>query len=279
MYKHVFGPVPSRRLGKSLGVDIVTPKSCNLNCVFCECGATASLTLKRQSFKDVEEIKNEILSVLKEVVPDFITFSGSGEPTLSSDLGLLIDFIKKNTPCKVAVITNSLLLKNDEVIKDIQNADVIIPTINTTEQDIFEKIVRPDKDEKVEDVLRGLTKLSTSNFKGKIFLETFILESVNDNQNQIEKLAEFIKSLRYDKLQLNTLARPGAVRELRPVPLARMLEIKKILEDKGLHDVEVIKDLKEDEEKIEANPELIENMKKKRSYKQEEIDKIFKKTE
>lgn len=81
MYKHVFGPVPSRRLGKSLGVDIVTPKSCNLNCVFCECGATASLTLKRQSFKDVEEIKNEILSVLKEVVPDFITFSGSGEPT------------------------------------------------------------------------------------------------------------------------------------------------------------------------------------------------------
>lgn len=81
--------------------------------------------------------------------------------------------------------------------------------------------MRPDKDEKVEDVLRGLTKLSTSNFKGKIFLETFILESVNDNQNQIEKLAEFIKSLRYDKLQLNTLARPGAVRELRPVPLAR----------------------------------------------------------
>lgn len=89
----------------------------------------------------MEEIKNEILSVLKEVVPDFITFSGSGEPTtLSSDLGLLIDFIKKNTPCKVAVITNSLLLKNDEVIKDIQNADVIIPTINTTEQDILKKL-------------------------------------------------------------------------------------------------------------------------------------------
>ena len=96
MYKHVFGPVPSRRLGISLGVDLVVSKSCNLNCIFCECGATKKIQLERQRFKNMNEILNEIQSVLKDIRPDYITFSGSGEPTLSLDLGNISKAIKKD---------------------------------------------------------------------------------------------------------------------------------------------------------------------------------------
>ena len=122
MFKHVFGPVPSRRLGVSLGVDLVTPKSCNMNCVFCECGATRELKLKRESFKDIDEVKNEILEAIKIVKPDYITFSGSGEPTLSKDLGKIIEWIKSNLEIKVCVITNSLLLEDNEVVKRIRKS-------------------------------------------------------------------------------------------------------------------------------------------------------------
>ena len=284
MYKHVFGPVPSRRLGISLGVDLVLSKSCNLNCIFCECGATKKLQLERQRFKDMNEILNEIQSVLKDIKPDYITFSGSGEPTLSLDLGNISKAIKEDLKYKgkICLITNSLLLANQEVIKELEYIDLIVPTLNTLKQDIFEKIVRPDYRTSVDEIKKGFINLNNSNYKGKIWIEIFILENINDSEENFIEIADFLNSenIRYDKIQLNTIDRVGAERDLKAISFDKILKAKKILEENGLHNIEIIKSLNELEEnqKIQVNQELLDNMKQKRLYQEEEINKIFKKT-
>ena len=284
MYKHVFGPVPSRRLGISLGVDLVLSKSCNLNCIFCECGATKKIQLERQRFKDMNEILNEIQSVLKDIKPDYITFSGSGEPTLSLDLGNISKAIKEDLKYKgkICLITNSLLLANEQVIKELEYIDLIVPTLNTLKQDIFEKIVRPDYKTSVEEIKKGFINLNNSNYKGNIWIEIFILENINDSKENFIEIANFLNSenIRYDKIQLNTIDRVGAERDLKAISFDKILKAKKILEENGLHNIEIIKSLNELEEnqKIQVNQELLDNMKQKRLYQEEEINKIFKKT-
>ena len=284
MYKHVFGPVPSRRLGISLGVDLVVSKSCNLNCIFCECGATKKIQLERQRFKDMNEILNEIQSVLKDIKPDYITFSGSGEPTLSLDLGNISKAIKEDLKYKgkICLITNSLLLANEEVIKELEYIDLIVPTLNTLKQDIFEKIVRPDYRTSVDEIKKGFINLNNSNYKGKIWIEIFILENINDSEENFIEIANFLNSenIKYDKIQLNTIDRVGAERDLKAISFDKILKAKRILEENGLHNIEIIKSLNELEEnqKIQVNQELLDNMKQKRLYQEEEINKIFKKS-
>ena len=235
MYKHVFGPVPSRRLGVSLGVDLVVSKSCNLNCIFCECGATKKIQLKRQRFKDMNEILDEIQSVLKVIKPDYITFSGSGEPTLSLDLGNISKAIKEDLKYKgkICLITNSLLLANEQVIKELEYIDLIVPTLNTLKQDIFEKIVRPDYKTSVEEIKKGFINLNSSNYKGKIWIEIFILENINDSEENFIEIANFLNSenIRYDKIQLNTIDRVGAERDLKAISFDKILKAKRILEE------------------------------------------------
>ena len=283
MYKHVFGPVPSRRLGISLGVDLVVSKSCNLNCIFCECGATKKIQLERQRFKDMNEILEEISAVLKDIKPDYITFSGSGEPTLSLDLGNISKAIKEDLKYqgKICLITNSLLLADENLMKELEYIDLIVPTLNTLTQDIFEKIVRPDYRTSVEEIRKGFINLNNSNYKGKIWIEIFILENVNDSDKNFVDIANFLKSenIRYDKIQLNTIDRVGAERDLKAISFEKISRDKKILEENGLNNIEIIKSLGELEEdkKIQVNQELLDNMKQKRLYQEEEINKIFKK--
>ena len=283
MYKHVFGPVPSRRLGVSLGVDLVVSKSCNLNCIFCECGATKKIQLERQKFKNMNEILEEISAVLKDIQPDYITFSGSGEPTLSLDLGNISKAIKEDLKYqgKICLITNSLLLADESLMKELEYIDLIVPTLNTLTQDIFEKIVRPDYRTSVEEIRKGFINLNKSNYKGKIWIEIFILENVNDSDKNFVDIANFLKSenIRYDKIQLNTIDRVGAERDLKAISFEKISRAKKILEENGLNNIEIIKSLGELEEdkKIQVNQELLDNMKQKRLYQEEEINKIFKK--
>jgi len=283
MYKHVFGPVPSRRLGISLGVDLVVSKSCNLNCIFCECGATKKIQLERKRFKDMNEILEEISTVLKDIKPDYITFSGSGEPTLSLDLGNISKAIKEDLKYegKICLITNSLLLADENLMKELEYIDLIVPTLNTLTQDIFEKIVRPDYRTSVEEIRKGFINLNKSNYKGKIWIEIFILENVNDSDKNFVDIANFLKSenIRYDKIQLNTIDRVGAERDLKAISFEKISRAKKILEENGLDNIEIIKSLGELEEdkKIQVNQELLDNMKQKRLYQEEEINKIFKK--
>ena len=283
MYKHVFGPVPSRRLGISLGVDLVVSKSCNLNCIFCECGATKKIQLERQRFKDMNEILEEISAVLKDIKPDYITFSGSGEPTLSLDLGNISKAIKEDLKYqgKICLITNSLLLADVNLMKELEYIDLIVPTLNTLTQDIFEKIVRPDYRTSVEEIRKGFINLNKSKYKGKIWIEIFILENINDSDKNFVDIANFLKSenIRYDKIQLNTIDRVGAERDLKAISFEKISRAKKILEENGLNNIEIIKSLGELEEdkKIQVNQELLDNMKQKRLYQEEEINKIFKK--
>ena len=283
MYKHVFGPVPSRRLGISLGVDLVVSKSCNLNCIFCECGATKKIQLERQRFKDMNEILEEISTVLKDIKPDYITFSGSGEPTLSLDLGNISKAIKEDLKYegKICLITNSLLLADENLMKELEYIDLIVPTLNTLTQDIFEKIVRPDYRTSVKEIRKGFINLNNSKYKGKIWIEIFILENVNDSDKNFVDIANFLKSenIRYDKIQLNTIDRVGAERDLKAISFEKISRAKKILEENGLNNIEIIKSLGELEEdkKIQVNQELLDNMKQKRLYQEEEINKIFKK--
>lgn len=267
-----------------MGVDLVVSKSCNLNCIFCECGATKKIQLERQRFKDMDEILNEIQSVLKNIKPDYITFSGSGEPTLSLDLGNISKAIKEDLKYKgkICLITNSLLLANNQVIKELEYIDLIVPTLNTLKQDIFEKIVRPDYRTSVDEIKKGFVNLNNSNYKGKIWIEIFILENINDSEENFIEIANFLnlENIRYDKIQLNTIDRVGAERDLKAISFDKIFKAKKILEENELHNIEIIKSLNEldDNKKILINQELLDNMKQKRLYQEEEINKIFKKS-
>lgn len=276
MYKYLFGPVPSRRLGISLGFDLVAPKTCNMNCVFCECGVTRELTTERKSYIDVEEAKKEIKAILKTVKPDCITFSGDGEPTLSSDLGEMINWIKDNTDVKVVVITNSGLLYDKKVRDEIKRADVVIPTINSAIEVTMKKINRPKANITIKNIKKGIKALGEE-FEGKIYLETFIIEGINDSLEELDALYNFLKDVNYTKLQLNRLDRPGTEKWVQPASYERLDYIKKYLEEKGLHDIEILGKFHiEEKEKIEKNDELVENMKSKRVYSKEELDAIYK---
>ena len=175
----------------------------------------------------------------------------------------------------VCLITNSLLLNNDEVIKEVQRADLIIPTLNSVDDEIFHKINRPSKDIHVSMLMSGLKKLSAS-YNGKVFLETFIIEGLNDSEDHIKRMAEFLKTIRFTKIQLNSLARRGAESWVKPASIEALNNVKRIFVENGIENVEIVKELSERKEKIEMEEDLIENMKSIREYSEEEMEKIFK---
>lgn len=276
MYKYVFGPVPSRRLGISLGVDLVKEKRCNFNCVYCECGATEKYTEKRDHYVDLEQLKKEVSEVLKRVTPDYVTFSGSGEPTFNLDLGYISKWVKDNYKVKIALITNSSLLYRDEVIDEVLNFDLVMPTLNAVTEGIFQKINRTSKETNVEKVKIGLKKLSEK-YKGEIYLEFFIIEGINDLKEELDRYIEFLKEIKFTKLQLNSLARKGAEDWVKPASIKRLEEIKKYFEMGGICNTEIIGECSEEKDKLEIDKNLIKNMLEKRDYTEEELSKIYKK--
>jgi len=226
MYKHIFGPVPSRRLGVSLGIDLVPHKVCSLNCVYCECGKTTDLTLERKEYIPYQEVISELADFLsKNPKPDYITFSGSGEPTLNSRIGDIIEYIKFNYPdISLALLTNGTLLSDPEVRKEILGCDLVLPSFDAATQEAFEKINRPSPDISLESYLNGLIDLRRE-FKGKIWLEVFILNGFNDSDKDLEAMKEALLRINADSIQLNTLDRPGAVEGLKPVLEENLREI------------------------------------------------------
>jgi len=273
MYKYLFGPVPSRRLGKSLGIDVVNSKTCNMNCVFCECGLTKEFIKERKSYINLEEMKKEVLHALENIDFDCITLSGSGEPTLNKDLKEIINWLKKTTNKKIVLITNSGLLWKKELREDIKNLDVILPTINTVYNSTFKKINRAYEELDISQIKKGLKALGEE-FNGEILLETFIIEGINNTKKELDGLAEFLNSIKYGKLQLNTLDRKGTEAWVKPASKESLLKIKNYLELKNVKNVEIIGKFKT-EEKIEKNIELLKNMKSKRNYSEEELREIF----
>jgi wyosine [tRNA(Phe)-imidazoG37] synthetase (radical SAM superfamily) len=208
--RRVFGPVPSRRLGISLGVDIVPYKTCSLDCLYCECGRTTQLTTERRRFFPPRLLLDELASVLRTVPHlDHITFSGSGEPTLNSDLGWFIAEIKKMTSVPLAVLTNGTLLFHEDVRLDLLEADVVLPSLDAATAGSFARINQPAAGLDIASVIAGMAAFR-GDYAGKIWLEVFILRGINDQDDDIAALHDALKRIRPDKVQLNTLDRPPA---------------------------------------------------------------------
>ncbi len=238
MYKYLFGPVPSRRLGMSLGIDLVPHKVCTLNCVYCECGRTTNLTTERKEYVPVDEIFIELNRFLKEnPAPDYITFSGAGEPTLNSGIGEILSFIKVNYPnIPVAVLTNGTLLSNKQVRKELLKADLVLPSLDAATERTFRNINLPAKTLNIESYIQGIIDFRNE-YSGKINLEIFIIPGYNDNREELDSLKEAIHKINPDVVQLNTLDRPGTVKNLRS---ASNIELQKIVDYWKLDNVIII---------------------------------------
>ncbi len=210
-YRHIFGPVLSRRLGLSLGVDLVEHKTCSLNCIYCECGRTTDLTVERREYVPASEIIDELSLFLRDAPDlDYITYSGSGEPTLNTGIGTITKFIKENYPqYKVALLTNGTLFTDSNLIGEVKDVDLIIPSLDAVSKDVFLRINRPQKSLDIKRIIDGLISLRAS-FGGLIYLEIFIIPGVNDGEDEINRLVEVVKMIRPDKVQLNSLDRPPA---------------------------------------------------------------------
>jgi wyosine [tRNA(Phe)-imidazoG37] synthetase (radical SAM superfamily) len=238
MYQYLFGPVPSRRLGVSLGVDLVPPKVCSLDCVYCEVGKTTKLTTDRKEYFPADRIKRELVHWFENHRdPEYITFSGSGEPTLNTGLPLIIRYIKELRPhIPVAMLTNGTLFSSKEVRSALKNCDVVLPSLDAATQSIFEKINRPAPGLRVEDCIDGLVEFRKE-YSGEIRLEVFILPGYNDEERELLALKEAIARIRPDRVELNSLDRPGVLPGLSKAPRQ---ELERIVALWGMDNVEIV---------------------------------------
>ena len=238
MYKYLFGPVPSRRLGMSLGVDLVPHKVCSLNCIYCECGATTKLTTERAEYVPYNEVIQELGRFLgNKPALDYITFSGSGEPTLNSRIGDILKFIKQNyTNIPVAVLTNGTLLMNKQVRREILDADLVLPSLDVASDLSFRKINRPLYSLNIEDYIDGLIEFRKE-YKGKIWLEVLIIPGYNNSKQDLKLLKEAFNKIKPNSIQLNTLDRPGIIPG---IIAAGKEELEQIADFWGLDNIEII---------------------------------------
>lgn len=228
----IFGPVPSRRLGFSLGIDTVSHKTCSLDCIYCQVGRTTNKTVERKEYISCEDILPEIEEILKQKKRiDYITFSGSGEPTLNSRIKTMINNIKKLTSIPIVVLTNGTLLFQPRIREELMEADLIIPSLDAVSEEIFKKINRPHHSLEIDKVIDGLSAFSQE-FKGKIWLEIMVVKGINDSPEEIRRMAEVTDRVKLDKIQLNTVVRPPAEEFAQSVDLENLKKIKRTLGEK-----------------------------------------------
>lgn len=210
--KYLFGPVHSRRLGVSLGVDLMPFKTCSMDCVYCECGATTDLTAERREYVPTGEVIAELDGYLKDAPSlDVITFSGSGEPTLHSGIGDIIRHLKEHYPqYRIVVLTNGSLFWMEEVRKAVIDADILVPSLDAVTEDAVNGINRPAEGITAAKILGGLAALRRE-YSGELRLEVFVVPGMNDSDSELNKLKQACEAIRPDSIQLNTLDRPGTV--------------------------------------------------------------------
>jgi len=217
---YFYGPVPSRRLGFSLGVDLLPSKTCSFNCLYCQLGLSKKKTMRRFSFIKLSEFRKELKEVIeKNPKIDYITIAGSGEPTLHKDLDKIIALIKEVTKSKykIAVFTNSSLLYRKKVRDELREADLIVPSLDAATDKTFLKINRPLKGITLKRIISSLIQLRKE-FKGKIWLEIMLVSKINDSKEEIDKFKEIISKINPDKIQLNIPIRPAGVELSIPSP-------------------------------------------------------------
>jgi wyosine [tRNA(Phe)-imidazoG37] synthetase (radical SAM superfamily) len=221
-YRYVFGPVASRRFGRSLGVDIIPFKTCTYDCIFCQLGRTTNRTLKRYAHVPSRQVLEEVRRKLQEGArPDYITFAGSGEPTLNENLGFLIREVKKLSDVPVVVLTNGSLLSRAEVREELKSADIVKPSLSAGDEVMFQRINRPHPGIVFQEMVDGLIAFREV-FAGQIWLEVFLVEGLNATEREVEKIRLHIQKIRADRVQLNTAVRPTADKSAMAVPMERL---------------------------------------------------------
>ncbi|MCX8042570.1 MAG: radical SAM protein [Desulfobacterota bacterium] len=214
--KYVFGPVPSRRLGYSLGIDVIPFKTCTLDCVYCQLGPTTVRTLERRQWVPENDIIEEIKDTLaRHTGIDYLTFSGSGEPTLHAGIGRIIREIQAICAIPIAVITNGTLLFEQEVREGLMSADLVIPSVDCVSTKIFQRLNRPHPDLRMENILRGLETFS-HDYSGALWVEIMIARGFNDTAEELECIAKKLERVRIDKIQINTVTRPPSDTQIEP---------------------------------------------------------------
>jgi wyosine [tRNA(Phe)-imidazoG37] synthetase (radical SAM superfamily) len=226
---YVYGPVPSRRLGRSLGVDIVPFKTCTYDCIYCQLGRTTQKTVCRSPLAPVEDIIQEVQDALKRVPrPDYVTVSGSGEPTLHSELDEVVSRIKRLTDVPVAMITNGSLLFREDVRKACLMADVVVPSLDTGDDAMFQYVNRPHESLSFGEVVDGLAEFR-GEYRGQMWLEVFVLGGVTAVPDEILKIKQHTDRIKPDRIQLNTVVRPATEEYAFPVAAEEMAKLCNLL--------------------------------------------------
>ena len=225
-FRYIYGPVPSRRLGRSLGIDLVPRKICTYNCIYCQIGQTTKKTLLRREYVPEREVVEEIKTFLKEGSSsvDYLSLSGSGEPTLHSKIRSIIQSIKEITDIPVAVITNGSLLWKKKVREDLLQADVVLPSLNGVSGEVFMKINRSHKSLAAEEVIDGMVEFRKI-YRGKIWLEILFCKGVNDAPDELQRMKEAIERIQPDLIHLNTVVRPPSEDWVKALSRGEMEEI------------------------------------------------------
>lgn len=220
--KYVYGPVPSRRLGISLGISPIPKKTCNYSCIYCQLGRTDHMTNRRSLYFPLEDILSELDRVIQEKLDyDVITIVGEGEPTLYLGLGKLIEGIHQRTEKPVAVITNGALLYDHDVRVELMLADIVLPTLDAWDQASLQKINRPHGSICFEMIEYGIRHFSKE-YPGQLWIELMLIEGINDDDESLKKYKEHLEKIRYDRLHINTPIRPPAESDVRAVSPERM---------------------------------------------------------
>ena len=223
----VFGPVRSRRLGMSLGVDMVMPKTCTLDCIYCEAGPTTLQTTERGPYREPWDLLAQVDKRLAELdySPDYITLAGSGEPTLNQDMGLVLSELRKKCgSSQLAVLTNGTLMTDPQVREELALADVVIPSLDAVTPQVFRKVNRPAPELDLPAIIEGIARF-TAEFKGKVLLEILLVAGVNDSEEELAGLISQAERINPFLVQLNTVDRPPAVSWAAPMDSRRMHEI------------------------------------------------------
>ncbi len=208
--KHVYGPVPSRRLGRSLGVDLIPYKACTYDCIYCQLGRTTRKTVTREPFVPIESILAEVRHRLDTGDrPDCVSLAGSGEPTLHSGIGDLIRGLKAMTDVPVVVLTNGSLLWMDEVRQALMAADLVLPSLDVGDERLFQDVNRPHPSLSFERMVAGIASF-TREFPGQVWLEVLLIGGITGMESEVKKIAEHVRTIAPARVQLNSVNRPPA---------------------------------------------------------------------
>ena len=249
--KHLFGPVNSRRLGLSQGIDLLPPKTCNFNCIYCEINRAPQLSCQRGEHVPTETILAEIDELLADAARvrdlDVFTITASGEPTLHTGIGTIIRHIKEKTDKPVAILTNGSQLHLKEVQEDLMAADIVIPSLDAAREESFRRVNRPAKcSADLETIISGIADFSRK-FTGEIWLEILLVKNINDTPEDIRALQKAIDRIGPTRVQLNTVARPPFESFAKPLTRTRMEEIKSEIEKEYDYPVDILAGSKDDE--------------------------------